>query len=580
MGGVRAEGSGWWRSGVIYQVYPRSFQDDSGDGVGDLRGLRRRLDAIAALGVDALWVSPFYRSPMRDFGYDVEDHLAVDPLFGDLADAEGLIEEAHARGLRVLIDLVLSHTSSAHPWFAQSRLAAHTPYRDYYVWADPNPDGSPPNNWLSVFGGSAWSWEARRRQYYLHNFLSEQPDLNLHCAAVQEELLSVAARWLARGVDGFRLDTVNFYFHDPQLRSNPPAAVRDGLSTPDANPYGYQEHLYDKNRPETLPFLERLRALADRHGAVLLGELGEAPRRALELLAEYTRPGRLHLCYTFDLLGLDLRGGAAGGEEVAGALRRHEAAGAAGACWALSNHDVCRAATRLCPPGATPSQTAPLALALLLSLRGAPCLYQGEELGLPEAEVPYELLVDPYGREFWPTYKGRDGCRTPYPWTPEPGAGFSRGAGGAAGGAAPWLPIPEEHRALARSAQEGSPKSALSLTRRLLSRRSSSPALRDGALRVLCAEGGLLVYARGEGAGRAVCLFNLSASPAPLPSPLAAELAGRRWQEAGCGEGGERGGEEGAALFQERGGARWAPPMAWGWSLGSPDGGGAHRRRS
>ena len=227
----------WWRGAVLYQIYPRSFADSNGDGLGDLPGITSKLDYVAGLGVDAIWISPFFKSPMKDMGYDVSDYCDVDPTFGTLADFDALIARAHALNLKVMIDLVLSHTSDQHPWFAQSRKDRTNPRADWYVWAEPKPDGSPPNNWLSIFGGVAWAWDSRRRQYYLHNFLVEQPDLNFHNPDVRKALLDAVTFWLHRGVDGFRLDTVNFYFHDQLLRDNPPALNRDAPDVPAANPY-------------------------------------------------------------------------------------------------------------------------------------------------------------------------------------------------------------------------------------------------------------------------------------------------------------------------------------------------------
>ena len=496
----------WWRRAVLYQIYPRSFSDASGDGVGDLRGLIQRLDQVKALGVDALWVCPIYRSPMKDFGYDIEDHYRVDPLFGSDEEAQELFEEAHKRGLKVLIDLVISHTASTHAWFVESRKGPDNPYSEYFVWADPKPDGSPPNNWLSIFGGSAWQWETRRQQYYLHNFLSSQPDLNFHHRPVQDEVIAIAEHWLKLGADGFRLDTVNFYFHDQQLRSNPPASEKDNASAPAVNPYGWQDHLFDKNQPEVIPFLERLRALFDRYeGSVGLGEIGESPARSISLLAEYTKPGRLHLCYSFDLLSAERS--VAHFERV---IRRfEELAGESWPCWAFSNHDVTRVATRLCPPGGELSATGTQLCALLLTLRGTPCLYQGDELALPEAEVPFEALVDPYGVEFWPEFKGRDGCRTPYPWTSEPLAGFSEHSA--------WLPISDAHRARSYQAQEADPQSPLSVTRAILQVRRTYLSLQLGSIELLPRSGEVLAYAREYQGERVVCLFNLSVEGGAYP---------------------------------------------------------------
>ncbi|NIY98848.1 alpha-glucosidase, partial [Salipiger sp. HF18] len=285
----------WWRGAVIYQIYPRSFQDSNGDGVGDLLGIAKRLPHIASLGVDAVWISPFFRSPMADFGYDVSDYCDVDPMFGTLSDFDVVIDTAHKLGLKVLMDLVMSHSSIEHPWFKESRSSKDNPRANWYVWADAQLDGTPPNNWLSIFGGSAWQWDPTRCQYYLHNFLTEQPDLNFHEPALQDTLLDVAEFWLHRGVDGFRLDTVNFYTHDKQLRNNPPLAPeeRNPITAPAVNPYTWQNHLYDKTQPENLEFLARLRTLMNRYNAAAVGEIGE-DQRGLEVLGDYTR-GDQHL---------------------------------------------------------------------------------------------------------------------------------------------------------------------------------------------------------------------------------------------------------------------------------------------
>ncbi|MFM7433891.1 MAG: alpha-amylase family glycosyl hydrolase, partial [Gammaproteobacteria bacterium] len=294
----------WWRDAVIYQVYPRSFADSNGDGTGDLPGLIGKLDYIASLGVDAIWVSPFYRSPMADFGYDISDYRDVDPVFGTLADFDRLLAESHRRGLRVIVDQVLSHSSDRHPWFEESRRSRDNPKADWYVWADAQADGTPPNNWLSIFGGPAWQWEPRRGQYYLHNFLVSQPDLNYHNPQVAAQMLEEAEFWLRRGVDGFRLDAINFCFHDAQLRSNPakPLAERKGRGYTIDNPYAAQYHLHDNTQPETLGFVEQLRKLVDRYpGAMTLGEIScEDPFAAVR---DYTAGDRrLHSAYCFELL--------------------------------------------------------------------------------------------------------------------------------------------------------------------------------------------------------------------------------------------------------------------------------------
>ncbi|MEM9011688.1 MAG: alpha-amylase family glycosyl hydrolase [Pseudomonadota bacterium] len=488
----------WWRGGVIYQIYPRSFLDSNADGVGDLPGVSARLDYIAALGVDAIWVSPFYPSPMKDFGYDVSDYCNVDPMFGSLQDFDRLLSEAHARGLRVLVDLVLSHTSDQHPWFAESRLSRDNARADWYVWSDPKPDGTPPNNWLSIFGGPAWEWDSRRRQYYMHNFLASQPDLNFHNPDVQDAILDVARFWLSRGVDGFRLDTANMYAHDLELRDNPASPPGEVNGIPPTNPFGYQEPLYNINRPETLAFHERLRALMDEFPATAaVGELG-ATKNMFDTLRAYTAPGRLHMAYSFDFLREDF--GAGFVRRVA--ERMDETCGVCWPAWAFSNHDVPRVVSRW-GLGMQADRAAPFLTAMLTSLRGTPCLYQGEELGLPEAIVPYELLQDPYGIRFWPDFPGRDGCRTPMPWA-------QAAPHGAFSDANPWLPVPPEHMVRAVSVQEAEEESTLSRTRNFLRWRRTRPELLKGEIEFVDTEEPVLAFRRRFDGTETLCVFNCS----------------------------------------------------------------------
>ncbi|MFQ5974689.1 MAG: alpha-amylase family glycosyl hydrolase, partial [Alphaproteobacteria bacterium] len=489
----------WWRGAVIYQIYPRSFADANGDGIGDLAGIAARLDYVATLGVDAIWISPFFESPMKDFGYDISNYRAVDAIFGTLGDFERLVERAHALGLKVIIDQVLSHTSDAHPWFRESRQSRENPKADWYVWADARADGTPPNNWLSVFGGPAWQWEPRRGQYYLHNFLAAQPDLNFHNGDVVRAVLAEAEVWLERGVDGFRLDAANFYFHDPLLRDNP--GKGEGSTRLSGagrgNPYGFQQHLYDKTRPESLGFLERLRALADRHGAITIGEVSDDD--SLATAAAYTKGGRrLHMAYTFDLLAE--KPSAAHVRERVEYLESHTDDG--WPCWSFSNHDVRRVVSRWGDGSADPRLAAVL-MALLLSLRGSICVYQGEELGLPEAEIPYELLKDPLGIAFYPEAHSRDGCRTPMPWHgARPHGGFSE--------TTPWLPVPEAHLPLAVDAQEPDPNSALNAARRFLAWRKGVAALLYGGIRFEDAPEDAIVLRRELDGERMVGAFNLA----------------------------------------------------------------------
>lgn len=499
----------WWRGAVIYQIYPRSFQDTNGDGIGDMAGIAQRLGHVALLGVDAIWISPFFTSPMKDFGYDVSDYCDVDPMFGTLADFDQVIATAHSHGLKVMIDLVLSHTSDQHSWFKDSRTGRTNPKSDWYVWSDPKPDGTPPNNWLSIFGGSAWQWDARREQYYLHNFLTSQPDLNFHCAAVQEALLDVARFWLKRGVDGFRLDTINFYMHDELLRDNPPLPVaeRNDQTAPKVNPYNHQRHLYDKNHPRNVEFLKRLRAEMDPYGAAAVGEVGDS-QRGLEILGEYTTgTDRMHMSYAFEMLSGHAPLSAT---FIADTFHKVDQVAPGGwACWAYSNHDVARHISRwnLSDAGARAYAT------LLMCLRGSACIYEGEELGLPEAQISYEDLQDPYGIQFWPEFKGRDGCRTPMVWSQ------NAANGGFAGNAKPWLPVPAEHLPLAVDASEANPASLIHHYRRAIALRQAHPALRVGSMTGTKATGSVLSFTRAAGPETLFCAFNLSDAPATIAAP-------------------------------------------------------------
>ncbi|WP_426026922.1 alpha-amylase family glycosyl hydrolase [Brevundimonas sp. TWP2-3-4b2] len=489
-----ADTADWWRGAVIYQVYPRSFADTNGDGVGDLAGITAHLDHIASLGVDAVWLSPFFTSPMKDFGYDVADYCDVDPIFGTLADFDRLIARAHDLGLRIITDLVVAHTSDRHVWFQQSRQSRTGARADWFVWADAKDDGSPPSNWQSVFGGPAWIWDARRGQYYMHNFLPEQPQLNLHKAAVQDALLDAARFWLDRGVDGFRFDAINFAMHDPALTDNPPAPP-GGRRT---RPFDFQSHVHNQSQPGIVDFLARVRALMDRYpGRFSVAEVvGEAAEP--EMQAFTAGETRLNSAYGFSYLYAD--------ELTPGLVRRANTAwdGAPGQgwpSWAFSNHDAPRAVSRW-SHGRDPDRFARMAMLLLIALRGNVFVYQGEELGLPQAEVPFERLVDPEAIANWPETLGRDGARTPMPWRADvPHAGFST--------VEPWLPVDPRHPPLAVERQEVDAASMLHLTRRLITMRKATPALRLGALTFRDAPAPLLAFDRILGDEVLTCVFNL-----------------------------------------------------------------------
>jgi len=486
----------WWRGASLYEVYVRSFRDSDGDGEGDLPGLTEKLDYLASLEVDGLWLTPIFPSPMHDSGYDVSDYRAIDPRFGTFDDFTRLIEAAHARGLRVVLDQVFSHSSSDHPWFIESASSRDNPKADWYVWADAAPDGTAPNNWMGRFGGTAWEWSPTRRQYYLHNFLPQQPDLNLHNAEVQDEVLDIMRFWFDAGVDGLRLDVANFFMHDPQLRSNPPASCTE---IP-ANPYYLQEHVFDRSRPETLPLLSRMRHVADMKGArMLLAEIN--CDHQVERMFEYTRPGRLHTAYSFELLQ-----GKLDGRHMADCIA---AAGQDGSwpTWAFSNHDVVRVASRWHADGN--AARVQLFQALLACLPGNIIAYQGEELGLPHSDVPRDRLQDPEAIRFWPRHRGRDGARTPMPWTEEvPAFGFSDVDG--------WLPAEARHGRLSANTQDAEPTSTLNHFRRVMGLRRIQPALRLGTFELLDATSGSISFRRHHGGTSLTCAFNFGGDPMSL----------------------------------------------------------------
>ncbi len=487
----------WWKGGIIYQIYPRSFMDSNGDGIGDLRGITSKLDYVASLGVDGIWLSPFFTSPMQDFGYDVADYCDVDPMFGNLDDFKGLVERAHQLDLKVVIDQVLSHCSDQHAWFQESRTSRDNPKADWFVWAD-GKEGRPPNNWLSIFGGSAWQWEPQRQQFYLHNFLVSQPDLNFHCPEVRQAHLDNMRFWLEIGVDGFRFDVVSLYYHHPSLKDNPARTDDDPVNPgiPADNPHSLQRHLYECSQPENLEYLAQIRQLLDEYGATTsIGEIFDD--EPLKIMAQYTRDQRLHMAYSFDFLRDEHRA-----EDIRQIINTTETIIAEGwPCWAFSNHDVKRVVSRW-GDERHGADFALAAMALLLSLRGSVCIYQGEELGLPEADVPFEALQDPYGKTMWPKFKGRDGCRTPFPWDSDaPHAGFSEHES--------WLMVSPEHLPLAVSRQTGN-ASTLERMRRLIHWRQQQPALLDGSIEVLEGTGELIGLVRRHAEQSLLVLVNLT----------------------------------------------------------------------
>jgi alpha-glucosidase len=474
----------WWQGAVVYQIYPRSFADSDGDGVGDLAGIRRRLDHVATLGVDAVWLSPIYRSPMADFGYDVSDHCAVDPVFGDLAGFDRLLADCHARGLRVLLDWVPNHTSDRHHWFLDSRSARESPRRDWYFWRDGDPD-HPPNNWRAAFGGRAWTWDPATSAWYLHLFLPEQPDLNWGNPEVVAAQHDVLRFWLDRGVDGFRADVVHLIGKDEGLPDQPPELA-------DIDLVGVHDH------PSTHPLLRGIRSVLDSYPGerVMVGEVNLG---SPELVAPYYGNGdELPLVFNFALLYAPWD--AASWATVIEESERALAPQAACPVWVLSNHDQVRHRSRY---GGSEAR-ARVAAVVLLTLRGTPFLYAGEELGLEDAVLTADERVDP---------GGRDGCRAPIPWTPEPLHGWP---------ARPWLPFPPEPGVRNAASEAADPGSALGLYRRLLAARRASPALRGGAWVLRDAARGLLIYERRVADDHRLVAANFGATSQAVDLPAKA----------------------------------------------------------
>ncbi len=463
----------WWQTGVIYQIYPRSFKDTTGNGVGDLAGILEKLDYLTeTLGVDAIWISPFYPSPMADFGYDVADYTDVDPLFGDLATFDELVAEAHARNLRIIIDFVPNHTSDQHPWFLESRSSRDNPRRDWYVWKDPKPDGSPPNNWLSVFGGSAWEWDEATGQYYLHSFLKEQPDLNWRNPAVKEAMFDVVRFWLDRGVDGFRIDVAHFIMKDPLFRDNPPNAHPGDNPYKSLGEYDSQIHLYDKGHPDVHAVFREFRRILDSYdGSWPRMSVGEIHVFDWKEWASYygEHLDELHMPFNFGLVHVEWAP-----QAVRRVVDSVEAALPPGAWpnYVLGNHDEPRIASRY---GRTPARVAAM---LLLTLRGTPTLYYGDEIGMVNVDVPPERQQDPWGKRV--PGLGRDPCRTPMQWTPGPHAGFSPPETPEL-----WLPLAPDYREVNVERELADPTSILNLYRQLLAYRRRTPALQCGGYRPL-----------------------------------------------------------------------------------------------
>ncbi|HVZ92388.1 MAG TPA: alpha-amylase family glycosyl hydrolase [Rhizomicrobium sp.] len=503
---MTGDASAWWRGSVVYQVYIRSFCDSNGDGHGDFRGLISKLDYIASLGVDALWLSPIHPSPNRDWGYDVSDYQGVHPDYGSLEDFSTILSEAHRRGLKILLDEVLCHTSDEHSWFQDSLLRGRK--SNWYVWADPRLDGTAPNNWLSAFGGPAWSYQPARRQHYHHKFLRQQPKLNWRNSDAKSAALDVLELWLRRGVDGFRLDVANAYLHDETLTDNPPVPLDRRSEAIWSHAANLQRHLHDANLPENVQALAEIRKTVEKfEEAFVFGEFSEGFERS----GAYAAPTvGLHASYTFSMLRATKLSPEFILTEIETMLRHPDY----WPCVCLSNHDVTRAVSRFGGGRHGNPALAKLLLAILLTLRGTVLLYQGEELGLPEVDLERHQLRDPVGDLYYPIAKGRDGCRTPMPWNSvSPNLGFTSGA--------PWLPLGSAHRALAVSEQDPDRESVLNMARSLIGRRKHSAALRRGDIAVIETPSPILAFSRSARDERVVCVFNMS------PDNQSARIEGR-----------------------------------------------------
>src|ERR1700710_1816776 len=486
----------WWRNGVFYQIYPRSYQDSNGDGVGDIKGVIERLPYVSALGVDAIWLSPIFPSPMADFGYDISDYVGIDPLFGTKADFDALVRAAHAAGLKVILDLVPNHTSDRHPWFIESRSSRDNPKRDWYLWRDSRPDGSAPNNWMSEFGGSAWQYDANTQQYYYHAFLAQQPDLNWRNPQVRAAIYDVMRFWLRRGVDGFRVDVIWHLIKDEQFRDNPP---NPGFRT-HRPPHERLLPRYTADQAEVQDVIAEMRGVIDEFSArVLIGEIYLPFER---LVAYYGRGlGGAPLPVNFSLLSAPWNARA-----IENIIAEYEAALPSGAWpnWVLGNHDRPRVASRV---GEAQARVAAM---LLLTLRGTPTLYYGDEIGMHQVAIAPDQVRDPFEKNVPGIGVGRDGCRTPMQWDATPHAGFSI--------AQPWLPLPDDY-VHENAVNLGADKQSIfSLYRALIRLRKETSALVTGSYEPIAAEGDILLYRRRDNDGGVVIALNLGGEPVSITS--------------------------------------------------------------
>jgi alpha-glucosidase len=480
----------WWQRGIIYQIYPRSFMDSDGDGVGDLRGIRSKLDYLEWLGVDAVWISPIFLSPMADFGYDISSYTEIDPLFGTMDDFDALLADAHGRDLKLLLDYVPNHTSDRHPWFIEARSSRESPKRDWYIWRDPAPDGGPPNNWRSNFGGGAWQWEEKTGQYYYHAFLREQPDLNWRNPEVQEAMLNVLRFWLDRGVDGFRVDVMHHMLKDTEFRDNPlNPAFKPGMS-----PYRELLTPYTADLPEVQEIVTKMRGVVEEYSDRML--VGEIYLPVERLMAYYGASGKgAHLPFNFQLIGLPWNA-----RDIAAAVERYEALlpSYAWPNWVLGNHDKPRIGTRV---GAAQARVAAM---LLLTLRGTPTMYYGDEIGMHDVPIPPDQIKDPYEKNVPGLGLGRDPVRTPMQWKGDEGGGFTTGT--------PWLPLADDYKRINVAIEREEPTSLLNLYRRLIELRRGEAALSVGEIAPLPADNDLMAYIRKTEERRLLIVLNLGAN--------------------------------------------------------------------
>jgi len=503
---MAGEAHEWWQSGIIYQIYPRSFADSDRDGVGDLNGIRSRLDYLEWLGVDAVWLSPIYPSPMADFGYDISDYCDVHPLFGTLADFDALLADVHCRGMKLILDFVPNHTSDQHPWFVESRSSRENTKRDWYIWRDPGPNGRPPNNWLSNFGGSAWRFDETTRQFYYHAFLAQQPDLNWRNPEVRAAMYDALRFWLDRGVDGFRVDVIWHIVKDEEFRDNP----RNPHYQPGQNPYHEFVETYNADQPDVHHVIAEMRGVLDAYSERMM--VGEIYLPVERLMTYYGEAGRgAHMPFNFQLVTLPWNAHA-----IAHAVNDYESQlpEYGWPNWVLGNHDQPRIASR------TGDAQARVAAMLLLTLRGTPTLYYGDEIGMHNAHIPPERVQDPLEKNVPGMGLGRDPQRTPMQWSADPGAGFTTGV--------PWLPLSDDLSSSNVEAQRTDSRSMLSFYRRLIELRRREPALAVGSYECVPTPSGTFAYVRSDGSRRFLVALNFEGKPAsfrPDDFPLHGRVA-------------------------------------------------------